>query len=98
MLCLNIASRELLEQPQEASGSHPASAPSSEEQEERLKKAIESLSPRLREVLELDMAGLSNERIAVRLGIEITTVKKHLLRARAQVKLTMLQEAEHVDR
>jgi RNA polymerase sigma factor (sigma-70 family) len=93
-----LALEQLLEQPYEASGSHPASAPSSEEHEERLKKAIESLSPRLREVLELDMAGLSNERIAVRLGIEITTVKKHLLRARAQVKLTMLQEAEHVDR
>ena len=44
------------------------------------------------------MAGLSNERIAVRLGIEIGTVQKHLLRARGQVRLTMLQEAEHVDR
>lgn len=92
------ALQQLLEQPQEDSGSHPASLPSSEEQEEWLKKAIESLSPRLREVMELNMAGLSNERIAVRLGIEIGTVQKHLLRARGQVRLTMLQEAEHVDR
>jgi RNA polymerase sigma factor (sigma-70 family) len=93
-----LALEELLEQPDEVSGGHPASGPSPEEQAEWLKKAIESLSPRLRETIELDMGGFSNEQIAGRLGIEMTTVKKHLSRARAHVELIMLQEAEHADK
>jgi RNA polymerase sigma factor (sigma-70 family) len=93
-----LALEELLEQPDEVSGGHPGSGPSPEEQAEWLKKAIESLSPRLRETIELDMGGFSNEQIAGRLGIEMTTVKKHLSRARAHVELIMLQEAEHADK
>jgi DNA-directed RNA polymerase specialized sigma24 family protein len=59
--------------------------------------ALELLPPRLRQAIELDTQGLSDEQIAVQLRIEITTVKKHLSRARARLASIMLQEAEHAD-
>jgi RNA polymerase sigma factor (sigma-70 family) len=91
------ALQELLEQLAEAPRSNPPFPPTAEELEELLKKAVESLPPRLRSAIELDMRGFSGEQIAAQLGIEITTVKKHLSRARARLKSILLQEAQHAD-
>jgi RNA polymerase sigma factor (sigma-70 family) len=81
----------------EESGSNLAFTSAAEEPEEVLKKAIERLSPRLRTAIELDTRGLSDEQIATQLGIEITTAKKHLSRARARLKSILLREAEYAD-
>jgi RNA polymerase sigma factor (sigma-70 family) len=92
-----VALGKLLEQTGAAPGNHLAFLLPAEELEELLPKATELLPPRLRQAIELDTQGLSNEQIAVQLRIEITTVKKHLSRARARLKSIMLQEAEHAD-
>jgi RNA polymerase sigma factor (sigma-70 family) len=92
-----VALGKLLEQTGAASWNHLAFLLPAEELEELLPKAIELLPPRLRQAIELDTQGFSNEQIAVRLRIEVTTAKKHLWRARARLKSIMLQEAEHAD-
>ena len=89
--------KELLEQLDEEPGSKLAFTSAIEEPEEVLKKAIERLPPRLRSAIELDTRGLSDGQIAMQLGIEITTVKKHLSRARARLKSILLQEADYAD-
>lgn len=92
-----VALEEILEQTAEALPNNLPFPLAAEELEEFLPKAIELLPPRLRQAIELDTQGLSDEQIAVQLRIEITTVKKHLSRARARLKSTMLQEAGHAD-
>ena len=92
-----LALEEVLEQTAEASLNDPSFLLAAEETRELLREAIEHLPPRLRQTVELDAQGLSNEQIAEQLGVEITTVKKHLSRARARLEEIMLQEAEHAD-
>jgi RNA polymerase sigma-19 factor, ECF subfamily len=92
-----VALGELLQHTAEAPQNHLPFRPAAEDLEVLLPKAIEFLPPRLRQAIELDAQGLSNEQIAAQLRIEITTVKKHLSRARRRLKSTMLQEAEHAD-
>ncbi|MDB6159243.1 MAG: sigma factor [Gammaproteobacteria bacterium] len=92
-----VALEEILERTAEASRNNLPFALAAEEPEELLPKAIARLPPRLRQAIELDTQGLSDEQIAVQLRIEITTVKKHLSRARARLASIMLQEAEHAD-
>jgi RNA polymerase sigma factor (sigma-70 family) len=92
-----VALEKILEQTGEALPNNLPFPLAAEELEELLPKAIELLPPRLRQAIELDTQGLSDEQIAVQLRIEITTVKKHLSRARARLKSTLLQEAGHAD-
>lgn len=58
-----------------------------------IKKEIESLSPKVREVMELSIAGMSNQEIADKLEVSLNTVKTHKKKAytilRVQLKNLM---------
>jgi DNA-binding NarL/FixJ family response regulator len=51
------------------------------------KTAGEALTPREREILHLVAEGLSNQQIARRLGVEVTTVRTHLSRLYGKLRL-----------
>jgi len=81
-LLKNVSVEELAQAVRSAYAGHATLAPEAAEaliQLTRQKKGLGSdLTEREREVLELLMAGLSNEQIAKRLSISITTVKFHV--------------------
>jgi RNA polymerase sigma-70 factor (ECF subfamily) len=77
-------------------GQDPADATGSGHVQRLVAAYFDSLSPRQREVFELvELRGLSASDVAARLGIEASTVRVLLLRARRTIRTRML--AQHPD-
>lgn len=71
-------------------GADPLSALLTEESEVRLQEAVAALPPKLRAVFLLrHLDDLSYDEIAIATGLPLGTVKTHLFRARAQLRLAL---------
>jgi RNA polymerase sigma-70 factor (ECF subfamily) len=75
----------------------PESLPSQADEQQQLKLALESLSPRSREVLVLrELEGCSYKEIGEITGIPIGTVMSTLSRARERLQRTLIAAAKEV--
>ena len=66
-----------------------------QQESQRIKRLVDSLTTREREVLLLAAAGLANKNIATRLGVCIQTVKLHRGRVMRKLQLNSVAELVH---
>jgi FixJ family two-component response regulator len=67
-----------------------------QEERERIKRLVDSLTPREREVFLLVAAGMANKNIATRLGVCLQTVKLHRGHVMQRLQLDSVADLVHL--
>jgi RNA polymerase sigma-70 factor (ECF subfamily) len=93
---IRVATEEIIELPDERTPAADA-ALESEETGQRVRRAVNQLTPRDQTAIRLQMAGLSQEDIAAKIGITVSALKSRLNVARKRLRVLLGDELEGLD-